>query len=70
VVVRTATPAPILALLRTEFNSVITSEGYAKALEKNFMEVMPVPPDVSNQFLMKERSLWSDAVKVAGVTLD
>ena len=70
VVVRTPTPAPVLARLRTEFNAVITSEGYAKALERNSMEVLAVPPDVSDQFLAKERKLWSDAVKVTGVALD
>jgi tripartite-type tricarboxylate transporter receptor subunit TctC len=70
VVVRAATPTPILAKLRTEFNSVIASDGYAKALERNSMEVLPVAPDASEQFLAKERKLWSDAVRVTGVALD
>jgi tripartite-type tricarboxylate transporter receptor subunit TctC len=70
VVVRTPTPAPILGRLRGEFNSVVTSEGYSKALEKSAMEVLPVPPDAADQFLAKERKLWSDAVKVTGVSLD
>jgi len=70
VVVRTTTPASILARLRTEFNSVITNEGYSKALERNSMEVLLVPPDASDQFLAKERKLWSDAVKVTGAALD
>ena len=70
VVVRTPTPAPILARLRTEFNAVIASEGYSKALERNSMEVLAVPPDAADQFLAKERKLWSDAVKVTGVALD
>jgi tripartite-type tricarboxylate transporter receptor subunit TctC len=70
VVVRSATPAPILAKLRGEFNSVITSEGYSKALEKSSMEVLAIPSDASDQFLAKERTLWSDAVKVTGVSLD
>ena len=70
VVVRTPTPAPILARLRTEFNAVIATEGYAKALERNSMEVLAVPPDASDQFLAKERQLWSDAVKVTGAALD
>ena len=70
VVVRTATPASILARLRAAFNSVITSAGYSNALEKNFMEVLAVPPDASDQFLARERKLWSDAVKVTGVATD
>ena len=64
------TPSPILAKLRTEFNAVITSEAYSNALEKRSMEVMLVPPETSDQFLAKERKLWSDAVKLTGVTQD
>ena len=70
VVVRAATPAPILGKLRTDFNAVIASEGYAKALEKQSMEIMLVPPETSDQFLARERKLWSDAVKVTGVSID
>jgi tripartite-type tricarboxylate transporter receptor subunit TctC len=70
VVVRTPTPALILAKLRGEFDAVVASEGYAKALEKSAMEVLPLPADASEQFLAKERKLWSDAVKVTGVSLD
>jgi tripartite-type tricarboxylate transporter receptor subunit TctC len=70
VVVRANTPAPIVAKLRTEFNTVIASEGYAQALEKQFMEVMQVPPETSEQFLAAERKLWSDAVRATGVSMD
>jgi tripartite-type tricarboxylate transporter receptor subunit TctC len=70
VVVRANTPAPIVARLRTEFNTVIASEGYSQALEKQFMEVMRVPPETSEQFLSGERKLWSDAVTVTGVSQD
>jgi tripartite-type tricarboxylate transporter receptor subunit TctC len=70
VVVRANTPAPVVARLRTEFDKVIASEGYAQALEKQFMEVMRVPPETSEQFLASERKLWSDAVKLTGVSLD
>ncbi len=70
VVVRAKTPAPIIAKLRAEFNAVITSESYSTALEKQSMEVMLVPPDTSDQFLARERKLWSDAVKLTGVALD
>jgi tripartite-type tricarboxylate transporter receptor subunit TctC len=70
VVVRVNTPAPIVAKLRAEFGTVIASEGYSQALEKQFMEVMRVPPETSEQFLASERKLWSDAVKLTGVSLD
>ena len=69
-VARTGTPAPIVARLRTEFNAVIASASYAQALEKQFMEVMPVPPETADEFLARERKLWTDAVRVAGVSLD
>ena len=69
-VVRTGTPAPIVARLRTDFNAVIASESYSQALEKQFMEVMPISPDTSEEFLARERKLWVDAVRVAGVSLD
>ena len=69
-VVQANTPTPILAKLRTDFNSVITAESYSQALEKQSMEVMVVPPEASDQFLIKERKLWSDAVKLTDVTLD
>jgi len=70
VVVRANTPAPIVSRLRTEFNTVIASEGYSQALEKQFMEVMRVSPEFSEQFLASERTLWSDAVTLTGISLD
>ena len=70
VVVRANTPAPIVSRLRTEFNTVIASEGYSQALEKQFMEVMRVPPESAERFLASERALWSDAIKLTGVSLD
>jgi len=69
-VVPSKTPASIVAKLRSEFNGVIASDGYAAALEKGSMEVMPVPPETADQFLAKERALWSNAVKFAAVALD
>ena len=70
VVVRATTPAPIVAKLRQEFNTVLASDSYAQALEKQFMEVMLVSPEASEQFLARERALWGEAVKVTGVSLD
>jgi len=49
---------------------VIASASYAQALEKQFMEVMPVPPETADEFLARERKLWTGAVRVAGVSLD
>ncbi|HEX9465220.1 MAG TPA: tripartite tricarboxylate transporter substrate binding protein [Alphaproteobacteria bacterium] len=69
-VVHAKTPQPIIERLRAEFNAVITSHVYAKALEQQSMEVMAVPPDTADEFLTRERKLWTDAVKLTGVTLD
>lgn len=70
VTVRAETPEPILTRLRTEFNAVIGSEDYSKALEKQSMEVMRVPPETSDAFLAKERALWSEAVKLTGISIE
>jgi tripartite-type tricarboxylate transporter receptor subunit TctC len=70
VVVRATTPPPIAAKLRKELNAVTATDGYAQALERQFMEVIPVSPDTSEQFLARERKLWADAVKLSGVSLD
>jgi tripartite-type tricarboxylate transporter receptor subunit TctC len=69
-VVRANTPAPVVSRLRAEFDTVIKSGGYSQALEKQFMEVMRVPPESAEQFLSAERTLWSDAVKLTGVSMD
>ena len=69
-VVRTGTPDPIVAKLRGDFDTVITSADYARSLEKVSMEVMRVPPDTAEAFLAKERALWSEAVKITGVSID
>ena len=67
---RANTPAPIVGKLRTEFNAVIGSDAYAKALEARSMEVMLVPPENSDEVLAKERALWSDAVKLTGASVN
>jgi tripartite-type tricarboxylate transporter receptor subunit TctC len=69
-VARTTTPAPILERLRKEFGEVIASDAYAKALEAQAIEVMPVAPEKADAFLTGERKLWSEAVKAAGVVAD
>jgi tripartite-type tricarboxylate transporter receptor subunit TctC len=70
VVARATTPSAILERLRKEFHSVIASESYALSLETHAIEIVPVAPDKSDQFLTGERRLWSDAVKAAGVVAD
>jgi tripartite-type tricarboxylate transporter receptor subunit TctC len=67
---RSTTPAPIVARLRQDFNKAVTGDGYAPALEKQFMEAVPISPEASDQFLARERQLWTNAVKAAGVSID
>lgn len=70
VVARAATPQPILARLRNTFGDVTATADYAKALEGKSMEPMPIAPDAADAFLAKERTLWVEAVKIAGVAID
>ena len=70
VMMRTATPAPIIARLRSEVAALTGREDYANALKKSFFEVMRVPPEAADEYLAKERTLWIEAVKVAGVAIE
>lgn len=70
VVARAATPQPVLARLRGTFGEVTATADYAKALEGKSMEPMPIAPDAADAFLAKERKLWVEAVKIAGVSID
>ena len=70
VVARATTPQPIFARLRSTFGEITANPDYAKALEDKFMEVMPIAPDGADAFLAKERKLWVEAVKIAGVAID
>ena len=70
VVARATTPAPILVRLRKEFNDAVASENYSKSLDAHAIELAPITPDASAQFLAGERKLWSEAVKAAGVVAD
>jgi tripartite-type tricarboxylate transporter receptor subunit TctC len=70
VVVHTGTPESIVKKLRADFDTVITSAEYAQALDKQSMEIMRIPPEAADGFLAKERALWSEAVKITGVSID
>jgi tripartite-type tricarboxylate transporter receptor subunit TctC len=70
VMMRTATPITIIARLRSEVAALTSREDYANALKKNFFEVMRLPPEGADVYLAKERKLWIEAVKVAGVAIE
>ncbi len=67
---RAATPQPVLARLRSTFGEVTATADYAKALEGKSMEPMPIAAEAADAFLAKERTLWVEAVKIAGVAID
>ena len=69
-VIRSATPTDTTEKLRKEFNQIVESEEYAAALEKRSMEVMPIAPERADDFLERERKLWSEAVQITGPTVD
>ena len=69
-VIRSATPTDTTEKLRKEFNQIVGSEEYAAALEKRSMEVMPIAPERADDFLERERKLWSEAVQITGPTVD
>ena len=69
-VVRSVTPTDTIETLRKEFNQIVGSEEYAAALEKRSMEVMPIAPERADDFLERERKLWSEAVQITGPTVD
>lgn len=69
-VVRSATPTPVLDRIRKELTAVIASESYSQALQKQAIETMIIPEDKTEEFLVKERKLWGEAVKTTGVTVE
>jgi tripartite-type tricarboxylate transporter receptor subunit TctC len=70
VVARAGTPAPILERLRAEFDAVVGSDAYARALDAHGTEPRVIAPAQAEAFLAAERKLWSTAVKATGVVAD
>ena len=52
---------------RSQCRAISASSAEA---DRRQLKVMSVPPATGEQFLAKERKLWTDAVKLTGVTLD
>ncbi len=65
-----ATPAPVLARLRTALGSVTSVPSYAGELAKRGALVMRVSPENADALFARERALWVDAVRTTGATAD
>jgi tripartite-type tricarboxylate transporter receptor subunit TctC len=65
-----ATPAPILARLRTEFDAVLASPGYVSAMDAIQTDVRRLSPADADALLARERRLWAEAVRASGATAE
>jgi tripartite-type tricarboxylate transporter receptor subunit TctC len=65
-----ATPAPILARLRSVLSTVVTAPGYEAELAKRHAMVLKLPVEASQAVFARERALWADAVQMTGATAD
>ena len=65
-----ATPAPILARLRAEFDAVLASHAYIAAMEAIHTDVRRLSPAEADALLGRERRLWAEAVRASGATVE
>ena len=63
-----ATPAPILAALRSAFNAAITTSAYAGEMDKQMGQSLQMSPEAAATMLARERRVWADAVRTTGAT--
>lgn len=65
-VAHSATPAPVLAALRSAFAAAIATPGYAADLDKQMTLVVKLGPEAGDALLARERKTWTDAVRSTG----
>lgn len=65
-----ATPAPILARLRAEFDAVLASPSYVAAMDAIQTDVRRLSPAEADTLLGRERRLWTEAVRASGATAE
>ena len=65
-----ATPAPVLARLRSTLASLTATPAYGAELAKRGAAVMHVPVDGSAAMFGRERTLWAGAVRTTGATAE
>ena len=64
--VASATPAPVLARLRTALGEVLHSSQYQESLAKLAAQPMLVPVDAAQARFQSEKKMWVDAVERTG----
>ena len=65
-----ATPAPVLARLRSTLALLTATPAYGAELTRRGANVMNVPVDGSATMFGRERTLWADAVRITGATAE
>ena len=63
-----ATPAPMLAKLRTAFASTVAAPRYTAGLQRVSALPMQMSTDAALALLARERQLWVEAVRITGAT--
>jgi len=65
-----ATPAPMLAKLRSTLAGIVSAPAYASELAKKSAIPMPLSVEASASLLTREKALWVDAVRMTGATAE
>ena len=65
-----ATPAPVLARLRSTLALLTATPAYGAELARRGAAVMHVPVDGSAALFSRERTLWADAVRITGASAE
>jgi tripartite-type tricarboxylate transporter receptor subunit TctC len=66
VYVHSATPAPVLAKLRTALDAVVGTPEYQSGLAKVSAQPLKVPVESAGARFAHEKKMWSDAVEATG----
>jgi tripartite-type tricarboxylate transporter receptor subunit TctC len=65
--VRSGTPAPILAKLRAEFQSVLAMPEVVSSLEKRGYRVIRLSPEKTEQLVASDIEKWTQLIRAAGI---
>jgi tripartite-type tricarboxylate transporter receptor subunit TctC len=65
-----ATPAPVLAKLRSTLAGIVSTPAYASELAKKSALPMPMSVEASGSLFTREKALWTDAVRMTGATAE
>ena len=65
-----ATPAPVLAALRTAFSTAIGNTGYVADLDRQSTMMVRMSPEAADTMLARERRIWSEAIRNTGASAE